>query len=78
MFHTEQQWREAYQSPGGVSVCLSPRWLLNGCPQCGCKSWQLTCDGWAYCDGCSKGIPTDGPFTSYILAHFDENGQTEL
>lgn len=61
----EELWRKIYSSPGGIAVCMSPQWLLNGCPKCGCKTWQVTDDHWAYCDDCSKGIPTDYSFISH-------------
>jgi hypothetical protein len=65
----EQDWRECYASPGGIAICQSPQWLLNGCPKCGGKRWQVTDDCWAYCMGCSKGIPTDYPFTFDVIGY---------
>ena len=75
---TEQEWREIWQSPGGISTCRDTRWLLNGCPRCGCKEWQVTDDGWAYCDGCAVGIPTWGPLVGRGLWHFGPDGWREL
>lgn len=69
--YTEKDWRRTYGKPGGIGIAMSSTWLLNGCPICGCKSWQVTSDCWAYCDGCAKGIPTDYPFTESgeIISH---------
>jgi hypothetical protein len=65
---TEERWRKIYTSPGAIALCMSPEWLRNGCPKCGCTSWQVTNDCWAYCDGCYKSFPTLYAFTSEPLA----------
>ena len=49
-------------------------WLLKGCPVCGCTTWQVTNDGWCYCDGCNKGYDTNGIWTGASLSHYDKNG----
>ena len=72
--YTEQDWRETLSKPGGVAVCMSPSWLTNGCPVCGCTEWTVTSDHWAYCDDCSKGIPTAYPFTHATLWRLGKNG----
>jgi hypothetical protein len=74
--YSEAAWREIYKSPGSVGLCRSPQWLRNGCPKCGCKTWQVTSDCHAYCDGCGKGFATEYPFTASgsILSILDENG----
>ena len=69
---TEQDWRNYYQNPSGVAVCQSPQWLLNGCPKCGGRQWQVTRDCWAYCHNCNIGIPTDYPFTDDIVSNLEE------
>ena len=73
---TSKEWREYYQSPGAIAVCRSPQWLLDGCPRCGHKNWQVTSDCWAYCDNCGKGVPTDYPFTFSVLEDFGEEDAT--
>lgn len=72
----EQEWRNTYQFPGGIAECKSPQWLLNGCPICGCTEWQVTNDGWAYCDDCKKGFPTSYGFTHRPLMHWGKKGLT--
>ena len=49
-------------------------WLLRGCPRCECREWQVTNDGWCYCDGCNAGYDTNGIWTNATLSHFDKNG----
>lgn len=72
---TYEEWVSIYKKPGGgISTVMSQDWLLKGCPICGCKEWQLTNDGWAYCDGCAKGYSTYGIWTNLPLVHFDKNG----
>lgn len=73
---SEKEWRDTYSRPGGISVCFDKQWLLNGCPKCGCKIWEVTSDCYAYCKGCSQGIPTDYPFTASgsILSILDKDG----
>ena len=60
---SEKEWREIYKKAGGIAVCADPTWLLNGCPRCGNKTWEVTNDCYANCKKCLKGIPTDFPFT---------------
>ena len=69
-----QEWREFYKSAGAIATCRSPRWLLEGCPKCGNKTWHVTNDCWAYCKSCNKGYPTEFPFTSAPLSLFDSDG----
>lgn len=73
---TEQQWRDAYTRPGGIAECQDLAWLTNGCPKCGCTEWQITSDGWAYCDQCLIGIPLARSFMSRPLAHWGKDGLT--
>lgn len=73
---TEQEWRETYTHPGGIAECQSLDWLLNGCPLCDCTEWQVTDDGWAYCDGCNHGFPLAHRYTSRPLAHWGKDGMT--
>jgi len=65
--YTEEMWRETYKK-GGRGTVMSPQWLRNGCPMCGCKTWDVTSDCYAYCDDCYKGYHTDYPFTFEILS----------
>ena len=71
---THEEWVEFHKSPGALSTAMSLDWLLQGCPFCGCKEWDVTNDGWCYCDGCAHGFPTDFIWTNEPLAHFDKNG----
>ena len=71
---TYEEWVEFANRPGSVSTVRELEWLLRGCPRCGCTSWQVTNDGWCYCDGCSAGFSTWGIWTNVPLAHFDEHG----
>jgi hypothetical protein len=72
MIETSEEWRRWCQSPGAIAVCRSPQWLLDGCPRCGNKTWLVTSDCWAYCKECSKGVPTDYPFTNKVLDDLEE------
>ena len=40
---------------GGIAT-IKWEWMKEGCPHCGCKKWQITSDGWAYCEGCYCGF----------------------
>jgi len=60
---TAKEWREFYKNAGAIATCMSPSWLLEGCPKCGNKAWEVTSDCWAYCKKCNKGYHTDFPFT---------------
>lgn len=72
---TYEEWVQYHKKPGaGISTVRYQNWLLKGCPICGCKEWQLTSDGWAYCDGCAKDYSTYSAWTNKPLEHFDENG----
>jgi len=63
MSTTRDEWVKVVKSPGGVGTAMRMDWLTEGCPMCGCKDWQVTSDGWAYCEGCHEGIPTESPWT---------------
>ncbi len=71
---TYEEWKVIANKPGSVTTVMELSWLLKGCPKCGCTSWQVTNDGWCYCDGCSKGYSTWGTWTSIPLAHYDQCG----
>jgi hypothetical protein len=58
-----EAWRNFARHPESIATCMSPSWLLDGCPKCGNKTWNVTSDCWAYCDKCFKGFPTNYPFT---------------
>ena len=73
MTYTEKDWREHSKSGSGGLVD-NQTWLTNGCPKCGCKSWQVTNDYWAYCDGCHKGYPTRYAITNSPLADLKPDG----
>lgn len=60
MFETWQEWHEYMKGIGAVSTVEKRSFLLEGgCPKCGCKSWNVTSDGWAYCNGCGYGQSQD-------------------
>lgn len=65
----EKEWRKY----GGKGFASSLRWLTNGCERCGSKTWQVTNDGWAYCDSCHMGVPTE-IWTNLSLAQLNEDG----
>jgi hypothetical protein len=69
---TEERWRESGKT-GSIGFANSLQWLINGCPKCDCKTWQVTMDGWAYCDGCSVGVPTEN-WTNSPLAQLNADG----
>ena len=73
---TEQERREIYTHPGGIAECQNLDWLLNGCPKCGCTEWQLTNDGWAYCDDCKKGYPLEYRWNNPPLVSWGKDGLT--
>jgi hypothetical protein len=73
--YTYEEWYEFNQKKGtSTSMVGSPEWLLKGCPKCGGKEWQVTNDGWCYCDECGKGYTTDGIWVNAPLVHWNENG----
>ena len=56
MFKNWKEWHKFMKSPGAISTVDSVSFLLEGgCPECGCKSWQITGDGWAFCNNCGYG-----------------------
>jgi len=71
MTYTLEDFQRTLRSPGGKATAMYPHWLTAGCPTCGCQTWQVTCDCWAYCDNCHRGVSTNYPFTAYhcILSH---------
>ena len=71
---TYEEWVEFEKKVGAKSTVMYKDWLLQGCPKCGCKEWELTNDGWCYCTGCNKGYPTNGIWTNSPLVFFDKNG----
>lgn len=71
MFKTWQEWHEFMKHPGAVSTIDSENFLLDGgCPHCGCKLWEVTSDGWAYCNGCHYG-QSQAFHVSEIVAVYD-------
>ena len=71
-----ENWVRISKSPGGQATVMSTEWLLKGCPKCGCKTWQLTDDGWAYCDGCRKGYSLYSDIRiNALIVHYDKYGQ---
>jgi hypothetical protein len=44
-----------YVQKGGRAT-IKWQWMKKGCPHCACKKWEITSDGWAYCDNCSCGF----------------------
>jgi len=71
--YTYEKWVDLTKK-GGRGMVKHLDWLDRGCPACGCKGWQVTNDGWCYCDGCSRGYSTDGPWTLWPLRHY-KNGR---
>lgn len=67
---TYQDFVEFMKSPS-AQCTIKFSWLREGCPKCGSKKWEVTSDGWAYCDGCNKGYPTDYPFTNAPIEVLD-------
>lgn len=56
MFKTWQEWHEFMKRLGATCTIGTEDFLLDGgCPKCKCKSWEVTSDGWAYCNGCHYG-----------------------
>jgi len=56
MFKNWKEWHEFMTHDGAVTTIEDRRFLFEGgCPKCGCKSWQITSDGWAYCNNCGYG-----------------------
>lgn len=73
---SEAQWREIWGRQGGQAECQSPQWLLNGCPKCDSKDFDVTNDRWAYCRECNLGISCAFPFTDHLLARLMPDGST--
>ena len=74
MKQTAKEWREFLQRPGAIATCMSPSWLMEGCPKCGCKEWTVTSDCRAYCESCKAGYSTDFPFTHRCISFMDAHG----
>lgn len=56
MFRTWQEWHEFMKHAGARTTIYSEDFLLDGgCPHYNCKSWEVTSEGWAYCNGCHYG-----------------------
>jgi hypothetical protein len=60
---TYEEFREFVHRPGAKAT-ITWSWMTKGCPMCGCKRWEITSDGWAYCDNCSKGFSMDSIMTN--------------
>ena len=58
MTQTYEEFVEFLKRPGAKATIMRYSWLKRGCPYCGGKKWDVTCDGWAYCHGCNAGLPT--------------------
>ena len=71
---THKEWVEFCKKPGAITTVMYQEWLLEGCPKCGCKEWEITNDGWCYCNGCSKGYSTYGIWTNATLVFYDKSG----
>ena len=58
-----QEWHEwhEYMTHMGADATVDDIHFLTegGCPKCACKSWEITSDGWAYCNGCGYGQSQD-------------------
>ena len=54
--HDGESWRAFLGQPGAKCAIADVRWLLAGCPGCDCRYWTVTGDGYAYCDGCTRGF----------------------
>ena len=75
MTETYEEWVALHKRKSmGTSTVMSMEWLLLGCPICEGKEWQITNDGWCYCDGCDKGFSTNGIWTNRPLVHFNKDG----
>jgi hypothetical protein len=72
MTYTYEDWVEHSKDGQGGQVD-SLAWLDKGCPKCNSEGgWQVTNDGWCYCDGCAKGYPTRDIFTNWPLEHYED------
>ena len=59
-FKNWQEWHEFMKGLGATCTISDRRFLTEGgCPECGCKEWTITSDGWAYCEGCRYGQSQD-------------------
>ena len=54
--HDGASWRAFVSAPGAKHVISDVSWLRAGCPSCDCRYWTISGDGYAYCDGCSRGF----------------------
>ena len=66
---TYQDFKDLILSGGRCTIKY--QWLSEGCPHCGCKKWQITGDGWAYCENCSAGYSTEDIWTNRPLETID-------
>lgn len=74
IMNTYEEWKVFANKPGAITTVMYQDWLLQGCPKCDGKEWELTNDGWAYCCGCSKGYSTNGIWVHAPLVFYDKNG----
>ena len=73
-YPTYVKWVEYTQKHGRGGMVDNTDWLLKGCPKCESVEWQITNDGWCYCDGCNLGYPTSYIMVNTPLVHFNKDG----
>lgn len=74
MIKTYEEFAE-FVRRSGAQATITYTWMMKGCPLCGCKRWEVTSDGWAYCMKCNKGFPTD---KIYAISYLDVLDFTDI
>ena len=75
MSYTFDEWVRFVQSPGGIAL-MPYEALRRPCPRCGQhQGYQVTNDGYAYCNACGFGPATDYAFTGWALEVFGPDGR---
>lgn len=71
---TYEDFKDTLKRGGKCTIKFS--WMREGCPTCGCKRWEITNDGWAYCTSCSRGFSMETIMTNRPLEIVDfSNGE---
>ena len=72
-----KQWRDFLRNPGSIATCRQPEWLIEGCPKCDDqnKRWEITSDGWAYCEHCHWGTSIDFTYLTRFMADLAPDGK---
>jgi hypothetical protein len=74
-YTTYEEFARIAGTPGGI--CVMPREALSQpCPKCGKhEGYNVSSDGYAYCNACAWGTSTEDPFTSQWVEILGPDGK---